>query len=56
MAKIKWVKKQEIEAKKAEQERQKAERKQFRDKKFTTLSTKDKDTLLEILAKEHGLI
>lgn len=56
MAKIKWIKKAEIEAKKAEQQKKKLEREQFRNKKFTTMSTKDKDVLLEMLAKEHGLI
>lgn len=56
MAKIKWQSKVDIEAKKAEQEAKKAEKEQFKNKAFTTLSTKEKDALLEILAREHGLI
>lgn len=49
MAKIKWIKKEEIEAKKAEQG-------QFKNKKFTTLSTKEKDALLEQIAKDLGYL
>lgn len=56
MSKIKWQSKVDIEAKKAEQEARKAEREKYKGKKFTTLSTKEKDALLELLAKEHGLI
>jgi hypothetical protein len=56
MAKIKWQNKADIEAKRTEQEQEKAEKEQLKGKGFKTLSTKDKDKLLEVLAKEHGLI
>jgi hypothetical protein len=56
MAKIKWKSKADIEAEKAKQEKVKAEKEKYKGKKFTTLSTKEKDELLELLAKEHGLI
>ena len=56
MGNVKIKKKAEIEARKLEQEKKKAEKEKFKNKKFTTLSSKEKDILLEILAKEHGLI
>ena len=56
MSKIKWKSKADIDAEKAEQEHQKAEKEQFKGKDFGNLSTKEKDKLLEILAKEHGLV
>jgi hypothetical protein len=56
MAKIKWQNKADIEAKKAEQKSRKAEREQLKGKEFKFLSTKDKDKILEFLAKEHGLL
>jgi len=49
VAKIKWIKKEEIEARKTEKE-------QFKNKKFTTLSTKEKDALLEQIAKDLGYL
>jgi hypothetical protein len=56
MSKIKWKNKTEIEAEKVLQEQGKAENEQFKNKEFKTLSTKEKDKLLEILAKRAGLI
>lgn len=56
MAKIKWKNKTDIEAEKELQEQGKAEKEQFKNKEFKTLSTKEKDKLLEILAKNAGLI
>ena len=56
MAKIKWKNKIEIEAEKVLQEQEKAEKEQLKNKEFKTLSTKEKDKLLEILAKQAGLI
>ncbi len=56
MSKIKWKKKAETEKEKQLQQQKKQEKERFKGKKFTTLSSKEKDALLEILAKEHGLI
>lgn len=56
MAKIKWKSKADIDTEKLLQEQEKAEKKQFKNKEFKTLSTKEKDKLLEILAKNAGLI
>jgi hypothetical protein len=56
MAKIKWKNKTDIDAEKELQEKEKAEKEQFKNKEFKTLSTKEKDKLLEILAKNAGLI
>ena len=56
MPKIKWQNKTDIEAKKAEQEKAKAEKEEFKNKKFTTLSTKEKDALLEQIAKDLGYL
>lgn len=56
MGNVKIKKKAQIEAEKLEQEQRKKEKEQFKNKKFTALSSKEKDSLLEILAKEHGLI
>lgn len=56
MAKIKWASKKVIEQEKLLKEQAKKEKKQFLDREFKTLSTKEKDALLEILAKEHELI
>jgi hypothetical protein len=53
--KLKWVKKEETEAKKRNK-RQKAEKQQFKNKKFTTLSTKEKDALPEQMAKDLGYL
>lgn len=61
MAKIKWKKKTEIEQEKLEQEKleqeqKKAEKEKFKNKKFTTLSGKEKDALLEQIAKDLGYL
>ena len=56
MSKIKWKNKTDIDAEKALQEQEKTEKEKFKDREFKTLSTKEKDALLEILLKEHGLI
>lgn len=56
MAKIKWKTKADIEAKKAKHEALKAEKERFKNKKFTTLNTKEKDALLEQIAKDLGYI
>ena len=56
MAKIKWKKKIEIEQEKLEHEKAKAEKEKFKNKKFTTLSTKEKDDLLEQIAKDLGYL
>lgn len=52
MAKIKWKKKADIEQEKLEREQKKAEKEKFKNKKFTTLSSKEKDILLEQIAKD----
>lgn len=54
--KIKWKSEAEIDAEKSVQEEKKAEKEQFKGKDFGNLATKDKDKLLEILARESGLI
>ena len=56
LAKIKWKNKTDIDAEKAFQEQKETEKEQFKNKEFKTLSTKEKDKLLEILAKQAGLI
>lgn len=56
MAKIKWKNKTDIDAEKTSQEQRKTEKEQFKNTDFKNLSTKEKDKLLEILAKEAGLI
>ena len=56
MSKIKWKNKREMEQEKQEKEQLKAEREKHKGKKFNTLSTKEKDELLEILAKQAGLL
>lgn len=54
MAKIKWKKKSEIEYEKSVREQAKKEK--FKSKKFTTLSRKEKDDLLEQMAKDLGYL
>lgn len=49
MAKIKWESKKDKETKKAEQEK-------FKGKEFKNLSTKEKDEILERIAKTMGII
>ena len=56
MSKIKWKKKTDIEQEKLEQVQKKANKEKYKGKKFTSLSTKEKDELLEILAKQAGLL
>lgn len=56
MGNIKIKKKAEIEAKKLEQEKKKLEKERFKNKKFTTLSSKEKDALLEQMAKDLGYL
>ena len=56
MAKIKWKNKSGINAEKALSEQLKSEREKYKGKLFKNLSTGEKDALLEILLKEHGLI
>lgn len=56
MAKIKWKKKSEIEYEKSVREQAKAEKEKFKSKKFTTLSSKEKDDLLEQMAKDLGYL
>lgn len=56
MGNIKIRKKAQIEAEKAEREKNKAERERFKNKKFTTLSTNEKDALLEQMAKDLGYL
>ena len=56
MGKIRIKEKSEIEAEKQKEEQQKAEREKHKGKEFKNLATKDKDELLEILAKEAGLL
>ena len=46
MAEIKWENKTDIDAEKALQEQEKAEKEQFKSKEFKNLSTKEKDKLL----------
>ena len=56
MAKIKWKKKTEIEQEKLKQEQKKVEKERFKNKKFTTLGGKEKDALLEQIAKDLGYL
>ena len=53
MPKIKWKSKDEIESEKAEQEAQKAGKKRFKGK---TLTVKDRNDLLEQMAKDLGYL
>ena len=56
LAKIKWKKKAEVEQEKQLREQRKAEKEKFKNKKFTTLSSKEKDALLEQIAKDLGYL
>lgn len=56
MSKIKWKNKSDIDAEKELKEQEKIEKEKFRNKEFKNLSTKEKDKLLEVLAKQIGLI
>ena len=49
MAKIKWESKQDKESKKADQEK-------FKGKQFKTFSAKEKDELLERIARQLGYL
>lgn len=56
MAQIKWKNKTEVEQEKQLRKQAKAEKEKFKNKKFTTLSTKEKDELLEQMAKDLGYL
>ena len=56
MSRIKWKNKTEIEQEKLTQEQLKAEKEQFKDKNFGNLATKDKDKLLEMIARDLGYL
>ena len=56
MAKIKWKKQSDIEHEKLEQQQRIAEKEKFKNKEFGNLATKDKDKLLEMIAKDLGYI
>ena len=56
MAKIKWKNKTDIEIEKILQEQAKAEKEKFKGKSFDSLSAKEKDELLEKIAKELGYL
>lgn len=56
MSKIKWKTKTQIESENLEQEQNKAEKEKHKGKYFKTLSTKDKDELLEQIAKDLGYL
>lgn len=56
MAKIKWKSKADIEQGKLEQEQKKAKKEEFKGKDFKTLSTKEKDEILEKIAKDLGYL
>ena len=56
MAKIKWESKSETERELKEQEALQKQKEKFKKKDFKTLSTKEKDELLEVISKILGLI
>lgn len=56
MGSIKIKKKAEIEQEKLVRLQKKAEKERFKNKKFTTLSTKEKDALIEQIAKDLGYL
>ena len=56
MAKIKWKSKAETERELKEQEALQKQKEKFKIKDFKTLSTKEKDELLEAISKILGLI
>lgn len=56
MAKIKWKNQTDIDTEKAESKVEAEQREKFKGKAFGTLSTKEKDELLEMLARAQGLI
>lgn len=56
MGNINIKKKAAIECEKIKREKAKAEKEQFKNKKFTTLSAKEKDALLELIAKDLGYL
>ena len=53
MSKIKWQTKADIDVKKADQEQKKIEKEKFKGK---TLSDKERNELLEIMAKDLGYL
>ena len=56
MGNIKIKKKAQIEQEKLEQKQKKAEKEKFKSKDFKTLSTKEKDEILEKIARDLGYI
>ena len=56
MAKIKWKTKSETERELKEQEALQKQKEKFKKKDFKTLSTNEKDELLEAISKILGLI
>lgn len=56
MAKIHWKSNEEIDKEKKEQEKLQKQRNKHKGKKFHTLNTPAKWELLEILARDAGLI
>ena len=56
MAKVNWKSQEDIDKELLKQREMEEKKKTLKNKKFTTLSTKEKDELLEILARQAGLI
>lgn len=56
MAKIKWKLQKDIDAEKVKNEKRQKQKAKFKNKKFTTLSSKQKDELLEQMAKDLGYL
>lgn len=56
MPKIKWKSQKDIDAEKAKQEKRQAEKAKFKNKKWQTMSGKDKDELLRNIATQLGLV
>lgn len=56
MAKLNWKSQKEIDKEKKEQEKLQEQRNKHKGKKFHTLNTPAKWELLEILARDAGLI
>ena len=53
---MKWKPKDEIDAEKTKAKAKKAEKEKLKGKSFTTLSNKEKDELLERMARDLGYI
>ena len=56
MAKIKWKSKTDIDYDDAIKENKRIDKEQFKGKSFKKLSSKEKDKLLEMMAKQLGYI